>query len=40
MRGHLRKRLLIAVPVVFGVVTLVFSLIHLMPGVPVDVMLG
>ncbi len=40
MRGHLRKRLLIAVPVVFGVVTLVFSLIHLMPGDPVDVMLG
>jgi peptide/nickel transport system permease protein len=34
------RRLLLAVPVLFGVATLVFSLIHLVPGDPVEVMLG
>jgi ABC-type dipeptide/oligopeptide/nickel transport system permease component len=34
------RRLLLTVPVLFGVATLVFSLIHLVPGDPVQVMLG
>ena len=40
MRAFLARRLLTAVPVVLGVVTLVFLLIHLVPGDPVDAMLG
>ena len=36
----IRRRLLTAVPTVFGVVTLVFLFVHLVPGDPVDVMLG
>jgi len=34
------RRLLLTVPVLAGVATLVFSLIHLVPGDPVDAMLG
>jgi peptide/nickel transport system permease protein len=34
------RRLLLTVPVLFGVATLVFSLIHLVPGDPVEAMLG
>ena len=34
------RRLLWAVPVVFGVLTLVFFLIHFIPGDPIDLMLG
>ncbi|MCB5184707.1 ABC transporter permease [Methylobacillus gramineus] len=34
------KRLLAVVPVVFGVVLLTFLLVHLVPGDPVEVMLG
>ncbi len=37
---YLTRRLLLVVPTVLGVVTLVFVLIHLVPGDPVDVMLG
>jgi len=40
MRRYLLSRLLLAVPTVLGVVTLVFFLIHLVPGDPVEVMLG
>jgi peptide/nickel transport system permease protein len=40
MARYLGLRMLAAVPTVLGVVTLVFSLIHVMPGDPVDVMLG
>ena len=40
MRRHLLYRLLLAVPTVFGVITVVFLLIHLVPGDPVDAMLG
>jgi len=40
MRRYVLRRLLLAVPTVFGVITLVFLLIHLVPGDPVDVMLG
>ncbi|RMD82776.1 MAG: ABC transporter permease [Candidatus Dadabacteria bacterium] len=40
MAAYLRKRLLVAVPVVFGVVTVVFSLVHVLPGDPVDALLG
>lgn len=36
----LLKRLLRAVPVVFGVLLLTFLLVHLVPGDPVEVMLG
>jgi len=40
IRRFVLQRLLLAVPTVFGVVTLVFLLIHLIPGDPVEVMLG
>ncbi len=40
MRSYLVRRLLLALPVVFGVATLVFLLIHLIPGDPVEIMLG
>ncbi len=34
------RRVLLAVPVLLGVATLVFSLIHLVPGDPAQAMLG
>lgn len=40
MTGYVIRRLLLAVPILLGVATLVFSLIHLIPGDPVEVMLG
>ncbi len=40
MSRYIVKRLFLLLPVVFGVVTLVFFLIHLIPGDPVEVMLG
>jgi peptide/nickel transport system permease protein len=40
MKRYLLRRLLLAVPVVFGVLTLVFLLMHLIPGDPVEIMLG
>src|SRR5712691_6814457 len=40
MIHFLSRRLLLTVPVVLGVATLVFSLIHLVPGDPVQAMLG
>ncbi len=40
MRAFLARRLLLLIPTVLGTVTLVFLLIHLIPGDPVDLMLG
>lgn len=40
MARYLLKRLLLLLPVAWGVSTLVFLLIHLTPGDPVEVMLG
>ncbi len=40
MGPFLLRRLFLTLPVLFGVVTLVFSLIHLVPGDPVQIMLG
>jgi peptide/nickel transport system permease protein len=40
MRGYILKRLILLVPTVLGVVTLVFFLVHMIPGDPVEVMLG
>jgi peptide/nickel transport system permease protein len=40
MARYLFRRLLLLLPVVWGVSTLVFLLIHLTPGDPVEVMLG
>jgi peptide/nickel transport system permease protein len=37
---NLHQRLLLLVPTLFGALTLVFVLIHLIPGDPVEVMLG
>jgi ABC-type dipeptide/oligopeptide/nickel transport system permease component len=37
---YLVQRILLTVPVLFGVATLVFSLIHLVPGDPAQAMLG
>ncbi len=40
MGSYLLRRLLLTVPVLIGVATLVFSLIHLVPGDPAQAMLG
>jgi ABC-type dipeptide/oligopeptide/nickel transport system permease component len=40
MGRFLIRRFLLTVPVLLGIVTLVFSLIHLVPGDPVQIMLG
>jgi len=40
MLVYLQQRLLLAVPVVFGVLILVFAIVHLLPGDPVLVMLS
>ncbi|HEV3060461.1 MAG TPA: nickel ABC transporter permease [Vicinamibacterales bacterium] len=40
MGRYLARRLLLTIPVLLGVATLVFSLIHLVPGDPVRSMLG
>ena len=40
MLHFLIRRLLLTIPVILGVATLVFSLIHLIPGDPVQAMLG
>jgi len=40
MTEYFFKRLLFFLPTVFGVVTLVFFLIHMIPGDPIDLMLG
>ncbi len=40
MRRYLLSRLAQTVPVVFGVVTVVFLLLHFIPGDPVEIMLG
>jgi peptide/nickel transport system permease protein len=40
MKRYLARRLLLTIPVVWGVSTLVFLLIHFIPGDPVEVMLG
>ena len=40
MKSYLIRRLLLTIPVIIGVVTLVFWLIHLIPGDPVELMLG
>jgi peptide/nickel transport system permease protein len=40
MPRFLIRRLLLTIPVLIGVATLVFSLIHLIPGDPVEAMLG
>lgn len=40
MRGYLVRRLLLVVPLVWGVITSVFVTIHLLPGDPAAVLLG
>ena len=40
MLRFLVRRILLTIPVLLGVATLVFSLIHLIPGDPVQSMLG
>ena len=40
MLRYLARRLLLTIPVLFGVATLVFALIHLVPGDPAQSMLG
>jgi ABC-type dipeptide/oligopeptide/nickel transport system permease component len=40
MTGYILRRLAQAVPILFLVATLVFSLIHLIPGDPVQILLG
>src|SRR5918999_4244292 len=40
MARYLVRRLILTIPVLFGVATLVFALIHLVPGDPAQSMLG
>lgn len=40
LKSFLLRRLLLSLPVLLGVCTLVFALIHLIPGDPIQVMLG
>jgi len=40
LAGYLMRRCALVLPLLLGVATLVFSLIHLIPGDPVEVMLG
>ncbi len=40
MLNYVLRRILIALPVLFGVSALSFSLLHFVPGDPVDIMLG
>lgn len=40
MLAYVTRRVLLALPVLAGVATLVFSLLHLVPGDPAEVMLG
>lgn len=40
MYAYFARRLLATIPVVFGVLLLVFSMLHLVPGDPVKIMLG
>src|SRR2546428_12418725 len=40
MRALAVRRLVLLLPTVLGVVTLVFAFLHLLPGDPVDIMLG
>lgn len=40
MKRYLRNRLLLFLPTLLGALTLVFFLIHLVPGDPVEIMLG
>lgn len=40
MLRYIQRRLLIAIPVVLGVATIVFALMHLLPGDPAEVMLA
>ena len=40
MTRYLIRRLLLTIPVMLGVATLVFALIHLVPGDPAQAMLG
>ena len=40
MSGYLVRRAALALPLLFGIATVIFSLIHLIPGDPVEVMLG
>ncbi|MCZ6696068.1 MAG: ABC transporter permease, partial [Acidobacteria bacterium] len=40
MSGYFLRRIFLVVPLLLGVATLIFSLIHLIPGDPVEVMLG
>ena len=40
MSRYLVRRLLLTIPVLLGVATLVFALIHLVPGDPAQAMLG
>src|SRR3989304_5672994 len=40
MRRLLLRRLLLLLPILWGAATLVFLLIHLIPGDPVEIMLG
>ncbi len=40
VRRYILRRLLLLVPLLFGITVIVFSFMHLIPGDPIDIMLG
>ena len=40
MKKYIIRRLILMIPLVFGVTTLTFALIHLIPGDPVELIAG
>ena len=40
MRNLILKRLLLLLPIIWGVVTIVFVITHIIPGDPIDLILG
>ena len=40
MKEYLLRRIFLTIPTVFGVISLVFFLIHMIPGDPIDAILG
>ena len=40
MKSYLIRRLLIAIPVLLGITFISFFVIHMVPGSPVDLMVG
>ena len=40
MKAYILRRCLLLVPILFGITLIVFSFMHIIPGDPIDIMLG